>query len=90
VRKYVTNVVLGVQVAAFAMVCIVCSPAILFKFGVDWVQERIETRWPGSEHARAVRFWIGLLAPALLCLVLLIVVIVLASGVGELSAHRPH
>jgi hypothetical protein len=61
--------------AAFAVVCVTCSPIILFHLGVSAVRDRIEERWPDSERARAVSFWLGLLAP-----VVLLVVLVVALG----------
>jgi hypothetical protein len=87
-RRLVTNTVLGVQIAAFALVCVMASPMILFKFGVDWVRDRIEARWPDSERARAVSFWIGLLAPLVFCVVMLVVLIVLASRVRNLRQQE--
>ena len=69
-RRLVANTVLGFQVAAFAAVCLLGSPMILFKFGVDEVRRRIESRWPNSDRVRAISFWIGLLAPFVMCVVL--------------------
>ncbi len=84
-RRLVSNTVLGVQVAAFALVCLAASPLILFKFGVDWVRERIECRWPDSYRARAVSYWFGVLAPFVLCVVLLAVLSVMVLRVRELQ-----
>lgn len=88
-RRILANVALGFQVFVFALVCVVCSPAILFKFGVDWVRDGIEARWPDSDRARAVSFWVGLLAPLVLSAVLLLLVVILAVRVRELQQRVP-
>lgn len=69
-RRLIDAVGFGLSVAVFAVVCLFASPLILFKFGVDWVRERIESRWPDSERAREISSWIGLLAPVLFVVVL--------------------
>jgi hypothetical protein len=70
VRRLVSHVVLGVEIAVFALVCLVASPMILFKFTFDQLRDRIEARWPDSYRAQVVSFWIGLLAPVILFIVL--------------------
>lgn len=75
-RRLADNVVL---VAAVALMCIVCWPLFVFQPGVDWVRGRIQKRWPDSYRAQAVSFWIGLLAPAILCVVLTILLSILVA-----------
>lgn len=88
-RRFLSNIALGLQVFVFALVCVICLPMILFhilfQFGVDWVCEGIEARWPDSDWARAASFWVRLLAPFVLNAVLLVVVVVLALRVRELQ-----
>lgn len=69
-RRLVAKTVLGAQVAAFAVVCLISLPMILFMFSVNWVRYRIESRWPDNERAQAVSYWFGLLAPVALLVVL--------------------
>ena len=44
-----TSVATGLQMVAFAWLCLVASPVILFSFAVDAVRHGIEGRWPDSE-----------------------------------------
>lgn len=69
-----TRVATGFQIAAFTVICLAMSPVILLNFGIFAVQDWIVTRWPNSERARAVRFWLGLLAPIVLSLVLILAI----------------
>ncbi len=73
------------QVAMFVVVGLVASPVILFKFGVDWLCDRIEARWPDSHRAQIVIFWFRLLAPLVLCIVL---TVLLMSAIGRLRARH--
>jgi len=89
VGRLVSHFVPGLQVAVFVVVCLVASPVILFKFGVDWLRERIEARWPDSYRAQAVSFWIGLLAPAILCIVLIVVLVFAAARLRARQSAEP-
>lgn len=79
-RRLLTRVATGLYMAAFAVFCLAASPIILFHFGVSAVRDRIEARWPDSDRARAVSFWLGLLAPVVL-------LVVLAVALGFAIAH---
>ena len=68
------------SMVAFGVHCLVALPVILFKFAVDFVRDWIERKWPDSERARAVSFWIGLLAP-------LAMLVALAIALGFAIAH---
>jgi hypothetical protein len=68
--RLLTRVATGIHMAVFAVFCLVASPVVLFHFGVSAVRDWIESRWPDSERARAVSFWLGLLAPIVLLAVL--------------------
>jgi hypothetical protein len=74
---------------AFALFCLSASPVILFHFGVWSVREWIEARWPDSEWARAVSFWLGLLAPFVLLLVLAVVLAFAVAHVRALKHTEP-
>jgi hypothetical protein len=65
--RLVSRLAAGLHVAAFAVVCVAAAPAILFMAGVGLARESVEARWPDSRRARAASFWIGLLAPVVLC-----------------------
>jgi hypothetical protein len=82
----VSRVMTGLYMAVFVVVCLLASPVILFKFGVDWVREWIEARWPDSRRALVISFWIGLLAPVLLNVVL---VVLLLFAVARLRIKSP-
>lgn len=86
-RKLFSNPVFGFRLAVFALTVLAASPIILFKFGVDWLKERVESRWPGNYRAQIVSFWIGLLAPVLLNIILLVV---LWLAIAWLRARRNH
>ena len=79
-RRLLARVTTGLQVVAFAWLCLVTSPVILLSFGVAAVRHGIEARWPDSDRARAVSFWLGLLAPVVL-------LVVLAVALGFAIAH---
>jgi uncharacterized metal-binding protein len=72
VRRLAANVVFGFEIMVFAFMCIAGSPIILCKFGVDWLQDRIEARWPNSYRAQAFSFWLGLLAPVVVSIILVV------------------
>ncbi len=73
VLRLLTRAVIGLYMAAFAVHCLVASPFILYMFGVSALRDRIEARWPDSDRAHAVSFWLGLLAPVVLLVVLTVV-----------------
>jgi hypothetical protein len=58
-----SRVTTGVYLTLCALVCLACLPVVLFSLGVSALRDRIEARWPDSDRARAVSFWLGLLAP---------------------------
>src|SRR4051812_24911845 len=66
-RQWVSKVVFGLRVTASALACLAASPMLLFKDGVDWLRDSLEARWPDSQRAEAVSFWIGILSPVILC-----------------------
>jgi len=72
-RKLISNLVLGLRVAIFALSFLAASPFILFRFGVDWIRDRIESSWPGNDRAQMVSSWIRLLAPFVFCIILIVV-----------------
>jgi hypothetical protein len=72
----------------FAVMCVIGSPIILFHLGIAAVRDWIEARWPGSARARAVSFWLGLLAPVALVIVLLIVTALAFVRVRQLEQAR--
>jgi hypothetical protein len=88
VRRLASNIAFGLHVAFFAVVCVGALPVLLFMFGVNWVRDQIDARWPDSDRARAVRFWIGCLAPPLLLLIMLVITVIAALRVHELRAGR--
>ena len=74
-RKLVANALLGFRIAAFALLCFAALPVLLLKAAGDWASDRIECRWPDSRRALAVSFWIRLLTPVVLNIILLIALI---------------
>jgi hypothetical protein len=70
VRQRVSQVVFGLQVTAFGLACLAASPMLLFKAGVDWLRDSLEARWPDRQRAEAISFWIGMLPPVILCVIL--------------------
>ena len=72
--RLLTRVATGLYMVAFAVSCLVALPVILFHLGVSAVRDGIEARWPGSDRARAFSFWLGLLAPVALLVVLVVVI----------------
>ena len=66
----VSRILLGIRLVTFGIGIVVCSPLILFMFGVSLVADRVEARWPDSERVRRLKFWFKLLAPVLLLIVL--------------------
>lgn len=79
-RQLLTRVATALHMTAFAVFCLAASPVILFHFGVSAMRDRIERRWPDSERARAVGYWLGLLAPVML-------LVVIAVALGFAIAH---
>jgi hypothetical protein len=78
--RLVTKVACGVYAvafyaAAFAVFLVIVLPEILFRFGLDWIRERIETRWPESDRAKRVSSWIGCLAPVVAWIGLVVVML---------------
>ncbi len=73
-RQVLAMVGLALEVAMFTLVCLAATPCLLFKFGVDRLRERIESRWPDSGPARAASCWIGLLAPVIFLVLAVMVV----------------
>ena len=71
--QLLVRVATAVHMAAFAVACLVCLPAILFNFGASAVCHWIETRWPDSDPARAFSFWLRLLAPLALTVVMAVI-----------------
>lgn len=69
-RRLLTRVATGLHMAAFAAFCLATLPVFLFDFGLSAVRDRIEAQWPDSGRARAAGFWLGLLAPLALAVVL--------------------
>lgn len=84
-ERFLLRAVTGLHMVAFGVFCLVASPVILFSFGVSAVRDGIESRWPGSERARAVSFWLELLAPFLLMTVLVVVLLYAIGRVRELQ-----
>lgn len=84
-RQYLTRVTTGLHLAAFTVLCLAGAPIILFHFGVSAVRDRIEARWPESAGARAVSFWLGLLAPVVL---LVVVTVVLGFAIAHVRALK--
>jgi len=88
VRSLISNIAFGVYAVAFVTACLACTPFILFKFAVDWVGDRILATWPDSDRARAVRFWVRLLAPVAVNVVMLVILVIMVGRIRELQQQR--
>ncbi len=86
VCRLISGSVTGVLLVAFGLFCLLAFPGILVQFGVAWVREKIEATWPDSDRARAWSFWIGLLTPSVVLVLLLIVLIL---GIRWLRSFKP-
>jgi hypothetical protein len=87
--RLLAQVATGVHMAAFAVFCLVASPMILFHFSVSALRDGIEARWPDSKRARAVSFWLGLLAPIALLAVLAVALGFTIARVRALKLAEP-
>ena len=77
VLRIISMALTTLMMTVFVLWCLAASPLLLFKFGVDWLTERLESKWPDSYRARVIPFWTRLLAP-LAFLVILSAVLLLA------------
>ncbi|HEY1191366.1 MAG TPA: hypothetical protein VGE74_27275 [Gemmata sp.] len=53
------------------------------------MRDRIESRWPDSKRAMAVSFWLGLLAPVALLVVVAVVLGFTIAHVRALKSAEP-
>ena len=60
-------------------------PGLLLQWGIHWIQDRIEDRWPDSHRAQVVRLWIGLLAPLVVIATSIAVCVALSRRVNQLA-----
>ena len=72
-RRLIHRIVVGFEMVVFACVLLLASPFILMKFGVDAIRGRIGDKWPDSDRAKAVSFWIGCLWPLVVAVVWLVI-----------------
>ena len=93
-RRLISKVAAVIDRTLLAVGIVLVLPFLLVtKFPIDALREWIERRWPDSERARAVSFWIGLLAPFVLILVLLVALGVaiqftIGTGLAWLCAQK--